>query len=71
MNPEIIDKIHSLVTDGFSIVRDVKIHLRHFMKNELFKDCEVAPPDTDRAFFPHVDIQNHINIAIAEKRLVN
>ena len=72
VNPSISEKIYNLVSEGYSELRVVKMLLRKYVKEELFKDKEQKPSELDRSFYPlDRDITNHIRLAIARQKTSN
>jgi hypothetical protein len=68
VDPRLMDKIKSLVEEGVSSVTEMKRHLDHFVKHELFRNG-VVPSKTRRSFYPtRKDIANCMTRAKAAKQ---
>lgn len=68
VDKEVIERIHALVREGTSNVREVKGCLKTFVDDVLFADRE-KPPATCRAFYPTTKaIRNHIQTALRKRQ---
>ena len=56
---KLVEKIHQLVSEGVTVVSEMRRALNHYVKNDL---CQDSPPDpNDHAYHPsNNDIKNHI-----------
>ena len=60
IDKSLVDKIQILVGEGVKTVDEMKRHLRHYLRNDLFAGM-TPPPITNRRYHPKdVDIRNHI-----------
>ena len=60
IDKSLIQKIHTLVGEGIKRVDEMKRHLQHYIKNDLFAG-QIPPPVTNRHYHPKdVDIRNHM-----------
>ena len=65
---DVAKKIYSLVSEGISEVRVVKLLLNKYVKEELFLGKQ-KPSELDRSFYPHdKDIINHIRLSIVRQK---
>lgn len=65
----LVQKIHTLVGEGIKRVDEMKRHLQHYIKNDLFV-CQIPPPVTNRHYHPKdVDIRNHMYKATVKQTL--
>lgn len=71
VDKNIINKIHQLVTNGVTSVREVEKCIRYYVEDVLFAGKKV-PSTKCRAFHPtKSDIANHIQAALREERASN
>ena len=69
VDARIIKKIHHLVGEGIRSVAEMERYIRHYVKEELFRDREL-PSIENRRYFPlEQDIRNHMYIATTKLRL--
>ena len=62
IDKRLVQKIHTLVGEGVKKVDEMKRHLRHYVKNDLFAG-QNPPPVTNRRYHPKdVDIRNHNHV---------
>ena len=68
VHPKLVEKIHQLVSEGVTVVSEMKRALDHYVKHDL---CRDSPPDpNDRAYHPsNSDIKNHIYRAKSKLQL--
>ena len=67
VHPKLVEKIHQLVSEGVTVVSEMKRALDHYVKHEL---CQDSPPDpNDRA--SNNDIKNHIHRVKSKLQLSN
>ena len=68
IHPKLVKKIHQLVSEGVTVVSEMKRALNHYVKNDL---CRDSPPDpNDCAYHPsNNDIKNHIYRAKSKLQL--
>ena len=60
IDKRLVNKIQMLVGEGVKNVDEMKRHLQHFVKTDLFAG-QTAPPITNRRYYPKdVDVRNHI-----------
>ncbi|PFX25800.1 hypothetical protein AWC38_SpisGene9547 [Stylophora pistillata] len=60
IDKSLVQKIHALVGEGVKTVEEMKRHLRHYVRNDLFAG-QNPPPVTNRRYHPKdVDIRNHM-----------
>lgn len=65
IDKSLVQKIHALVGEGVKTVEEMKRHLRHYVRNDLFAG-QNPPPVTNRCYHPKdVDIRNHMYKATA------
>ena len=65
----LVDKIQILVGEGVKTVDEMKRHLRHYLRNDLFAGM-TPPPITNRQYHPKdVDIRNHMYKATVKQML--
>ncbi|ESO97765.1 hypothetical protein LOTGIDRAFT_152862 [Lottia gigantea] len=68
VHPSIIAKIQELVPQGIDTVRDVKVHLREYVRNTVCKHGP-QPSESNQGYFPtNKNIRNHINIALSQQK---
>ena len=70
IDKRIILKIHQLVGEGITQVREMQRHIRIFVKMELFPNQEL-PPTTSRRYFPKMSksyVQSIHNVKIFQVR---
>lgn len=68
MDSRIIDFIHVRVSEGVRNVKEMKRHIKSYVKNDLFKD-HTLPAPTNRRFYPsNVTVRNHIYLATVRLR---
>lgn len=69
IDKSLVEKIHTLVDEGVKRVDEMKRHLRHYVKNDLFAG-QNPPPITNRRYHPKdVDIRNHMYKATVKQML--
>ena len=69
IDKSLVQKIHTLVGEGVKKVDEMKRHLRHYVKNDLFAG-QNPPPVTNRRYHPKdVDIRNHMYKATVKQML--
>lgn len=69
IDKRLVDKIQMLVGEGVKKVDEMKRHLRHFVKTDLFAG-QTDPPITNRRYYPKdVDVRNHIYKATVKQML--
>ena len=69
IDKSLAEKIHILVGEGVKTVDEMKRHLRHYIKNDLFAG-QNPPPITNRRYLPKdVDIRNHVYKATVKQML--
>ena len=69
INSDLIEQIYDLVAQGFTNTKDIMLHLRRYVKNDLFKGKDEKPPESDRSYYPtSKDVSNHIHIAITKQK---
>ena len=68
VHPKLLEKIHQLVSEGVTVVSEMKRALNHYVKYELCHDS--LPDPNDRAYHPtNNDIKNHIYRAKSKLQL--
>ena len=68
VHPKLLEKIHQLVSEGVTVVSEMKRALDHYVKYELCRDS--LPDPNDRAYHPtNNDIKNHIYRAKSKLQL--
>ena len=69
IDKSLVQKIHTLVGEGVKKVDEMKRHLQHYVKNDLFPG-QNPPPVTNRHYHPKdVDIRNHMYKATVKQML--
>lgn len=68
IDKQLINKIEELVISGARTVKEVKRHLKIFVKNEIYRDKQ-APPKTNQRFYPSKKtIRSHMYKALVKQR---
>ena len=69
VDEKIIKKIHYLVGEGIRSIDEMERYIRHYVREELFRDRQ--PPSIEsRRYFPlEEDIRNHMYSATSKLRL--
>ncbi|XP_014673441.1 PREDICTED: calcium-responsive transcription factor-like [Priapulus caudatus] len=68
VHPDVVEKIHDLVARGIDNVREVKAHLREYIRNVMFRD-KPLPDQANQGFYPtNKNIRNHINRATIQHK---
>jgi len=56
-----VEKVHKLVAEGITDVREIKRALKQYVNRILYPDSTNRPDETNRAYFPTMkDIKNHV-----------
>ena len=67
-DPRIIDFIHQQVSEGVRNVKEMKRHIKSYVKNELFKDRQGPGTTNKRSYLRNVSVRNHIYLATVRLR---
>ena len=68
VHPKLLEKIHQLVSEGVTVVSEMKRALDHYVKYELCRDS--LPDPNNHAYYPtNNDIKNHIYRAKSKLQL--
>eukprot|EP00112_Aurelia_sp_Birch-Aquarium-sp1_P013055 Seg2755.2 transcript_id=Seg2755.2/GoldUCD/mRNA.D3Y31 product="hypothetical protein" protein_id=Seg2755.2/GoldUCD/D3Y31 len=68
VDSRIINFIHVRVSEGVRNVKEMKRHIKSYVKNDLFKD-HTLPAPINRRFYPsNVTVRNHIYLATVRLR---
>jgi len=61
IHPKLVEKVHELVAEGITDVREIKRALKQYVNRILYPDSTNRPDETNRAYFPTMkDIKNHV-----------
>ena len=69
VDKSLVDKIQILAGEGVKTVGEMKRHLRHYLRNDLFAGMTASPIMNRRYHLKDVDIRNHMYKATVKQML--